>query len=321
MPDNDVLILCESGDGQADVGNNRLIATGAKLADQWGGRLVCLLAGGAADETAPLIAPHVDAVHVADFAGGDHNSIAHAHAAQALVDELNPAAILLAQTFLGMDLAPRIAGRLGVRAASNCLSITPAGDGVTLTRPVQRGRMIATVEVDVRPLVATLQPGTEDLGAGTRNGEGKTFPVPADIDAKVRPLRTIAPEETGVDLAKEEIIVAGGRGVGEKENFALIQDLAAALGGEFGCSRPLVDMDWFDTDRQVGLSGNSVKPKLYVACGISGAREHLHGMKESEVIVAINQDAEAPIFEVAHYGIVGDVNEILPALIERAKRT
>ncbi len=321
MPADDVLILCESGEGQADVGNNRLIATGTRLADHWGGKLVCLLAGGAADETAPSIAPHVDAVHIADLGAQCHNSVAHARAAQALVDAVEPGAILLAQTFLGMDLAPRIAGHLGVRAASNCLSITPAGDGVSLTRPVQRGRMIATVEIDARPFVATLQPGTEELGVGKRKGDIETFVVPADTNAKVRPLKTIAPDKTGVDLAKEEIIVAGGRGVGEKENFVLVQDLANALGGEFACSRPLVDMDWFDTDRQVGLSGNSVKPKLYIACGISGAREHLHGMKEAEVIVAINKDAEAPIFEVAHYGIVGDVNEILPALIERAKRT
>jgi electron transfer flavoprotein alpha subunit len=127
------------------------------------------------------------------------------------------------------------------------------------------------------------------------------------------------PARDGLDISKAEIVVAGGRGIGEKESFELVRELAGALGGVPACSRPLVDMGWLATSHQVGLSGKTVKPKLYVACGISGAVEHVLGMKESQVIVAINKDPGAPIFRIAHYGIVGDLNEILPELIEEVR--
>jgi|TARA_B100000315_G_scaffold106535_1_gene97739 electron transfer flavoprotein alpha subunit len=319
MPGNDVIIACESGDGQTESGNARLIATGSELARHWGGKLVCLLAGGATDEKADEISCHVDEVRVADFGGHPYNSTAHLRAARALVGEVDPRAVLFAHTFIGMDLAPRIAAGLGVIAASNCLALMPEDDGLYLIRPMYRGRIHAKVEMKDCPIVVTVQPGGGDLPSATRQGSIRTLPVEPDANPKVRPIRILAPVKTGIDIAKAEIIVAGGRGIGEQENFALVENLAGALGGVPACSRPLVDMGWFETDRQVGMSGNSVKPKLYVACGISGAVEHLHGMRESETIVAINKDPDAPIFEVAHFGIVGDVMEFMPPLIARAK--
>lgn len=318
MPGNDVIIACESGNGQTESGNSRLISIGSELARRWGGRLVCLLAGGAADQTAGEISRYVDEVRVADFAGNPYNSTAHLRAARALVGEVDPRAVLFAHTFMGMDLAPRIAAGLGVTAASNCLALMPEDDGLYLIRPMYRGQIHAKVEMKGYPIVVTIQPGGRDLPSATKQGPIKTLVVEPDANAKVRPIRIIAPLKTGVDIAKAEIIVAGGRGIGERENFELVENLASALGGVPACSRPLVDMGWLEAARQVGMSGTSVKPKLYVACGISGAVEHLHGMRESETIVAINKDPDAPIFKVAQFGIVGDVNDFMPPLIASA---
>jgi electron transfer flavoprotein alpha subunit len=319
MPGRDVIIACEAGQGQTEAGNERLIATGRELARHWNARLVCLLAGGGAEQKAAEIGPYVDEVRIADFAGEIYSSAAHMRAAWTLIGDVDPGAVLFAHSFLGMDLAPRIAARLGVPAASNCFSLGADGDLLGLVRPMYRGRLHAKVEMKVRPFVLTLQPGGGDLPEPLGEGSIISLPVAPEADPKVRPGGIIAPVLTGIDISKAEIIVAGGRGMGERENFELVEDLARALGGVAACSRPLVDMGWFDIDRQVGMSGNSVKPRLYVACGISGAVEHLHGMKESDTIVAINNDPEAPIFEVAQFGVVGDVMEIIPPLIERAK--
>lgn len=321
MAGNDVVIVCEAGDGQTESTNSRLFAVGDDLAKRWGGRLVCLLAGGAAETKAKDVDRYVDEVCIADFGPHPYNSYTHFQAVQALLDEIEPRAVLFGHTFIGMDLASRVAADLSVPVASNCVEILPEHDVTFLVRPMYRGRILAKVEVKCSPIVATLQSGGDFALASVRQGLIRTIAVKIDPQAKVRPVRTIAPLRTDVDITKAEIVVSGGRGIGERENYALVENLAEALGGVPACSRPLVDMGWFNTSYQVGMSGNTVKPKLYVACGISGAVEHLHGMKESQVIVAINKDPDAPIFKVAHFGIVGDLNEFIPAFIERAKMT
>jgi electron transfer flavoprotein alpha subunit len=319
MAGNDVVIVCEAGDGQTESANSRLFSVGNDLAKRWDGRLVCLLAGGSANAKADDASRHVDEVCVADLGPHPYNSFTHFLAVQTLLDEIKPRAVLFGHTFIGMDLASRIAAELGVSAASNCLAVLPERDVTYLVRPMYRGRILAKVEVKCSPIVATLQSGGDFALAADRQGLIRTVAVKVGPQAKVRPLRTIAPLRTDVDITKAEIVVSGGRGIGERQNYALVENLAEALGGVPACSRPLVDMGWLDTSYQVGMSGNTVKPKLYVACGISGAVEHLHGMKEAQVIVAINKDPDAPIFKVAHFGIVGDLNEFIPAFIERAK--
>ncbi len=319
MATEDVIIACEAGLGQTESGNMRLLAVGSALANHWGGRLICLLAGDGAEEKAEEISPYVHELRIGDFAGEAYNSTNHFRAVRTLAGEVEPGAVLFAHTFLGMDLAPRIAAMLGVGAAANCLSLEPEGDGVQAVRPMYRGRLLARIQIERRPVVATLQGARADAPPVIGPGALSTLSVEPDPHPKVRFVRRIDPVKTGVDIAKAQIIVSGGRGMGERENFELVENLAQALGGVAACSRPLVDMGWFETDRQVGMSGNSVKPKLYVACGISGALEHLHGMRDSDLIVAINTDAEAPIFEVAQLGMVGDVMDVLPPLIEAAK--
>jgi len=289
------------------------------LAERWGGRMVCLLAGDGMGAKAADIARFAHEVWVAELGSHPYNSCTHLAAVRMLADEIRPGAILFGHTYIGMDLAPRLGATLGVASVANCLSITVEDDAVHVLRPMYRGRVLAKVALTARPIIATLQPaGVEPAPAG-RQGAVRTITVAVDPNPKMRPLRIIEPDRTGIDIGKAEIVVAGGRGIGERDNFVLVDNLAEALGGVPACSRPLVDMGWFGTNYQVGLSGNTVKPRLYFACGISGAVEHLHGMKESETIVVINKDPEAPIFKVAHYGLVGDLNEIMPALIKEAK--
>jgi electron transfer flavoprotein alpha subunit len=315
MTDNNILLVCEAGAGQTEAANARLIALGAGLCEKWGGRLTCLLAGHGIEAAAAELSRHVDDVRVADSAlHANYHPEARLALVRKLVDELKPRVVLFGHTFMGMDLAPRLAAKLGVSVASNCFDIQVEGDAVTFMRPMYRGRVHARVVLECNPMIATVQQSGAMAPAATRSGTVSAIEAAADGAGRIRPLRTIEPARTGVDITKADIVVSGGRGVGEKENFALINNLAEALGGVPACSRPLVDMGWFGSNYQVGLSGNTVKPKLYVACGISGAVEHLHGMKESGTIVAINKDAEAPIFKVAHFGLVGDLNEIVPQL-------
>ncbi len=319
MSGSDVIIVCEAGKGQTESANGRVITVGLELAERWGGRLVCLLAGDRLSAKAADIARFAHEVCVAELGSGPYNSYTHLAAVRMLADEIRPGAILFGHTYMGMDLAPRLGAKLGVGTVANCLSIRVGNDAVHVLRPMYRGRVLAKVALTARPVIATLQPGGAEPASASRQGAIRTITVAADAKPKFRPLKMIEPARTGIDIGKAEIVVAGGRGIGERDNFMLVDKLAEALGGVPACSRPLVDMGWFDTSYQVGLSGKTVKPKLYIACGISGAVEHLQGMKESGIIVAINKDPDAPIFKVAHYGVVGDLNEIVPQLTEAAR--
>ena len=320
MSSADVVIVCEAGKGQTEAANARLIAAGVELAAHRGGRLACLLSGHGVLAKATELAGYVDDVYLADSPQCEQFSpLAFLKAVQKLVEDLRPGAVLFGHTFIGMDLAPRLAAKLGVGVASNCFGLAMDADTVTFLRPMYRGRVHAKVVLESSPLIATLQLGASQLPLPNKAGNVTRIDVRPAESATVRPIRTIEPERQGVDITKAEIVVSGGRGIGTKENFSLVNDLADALGGVPACSRPLVDMGWFGTSRQVGLSGNTVKPKLYIACGISGAIEHLHGMKESGIIVAINQDPGAPIFKVAHFGMVGDLNELMPELIAQVR--
>jgi len=320
MTGANVVIVCEAGRGQAESANARLIAMGVTLAEHWDGKLACLLVGHGIGAAAAELGRWVDEVWVADSPLHDnYNSDVHLKAVRSLVEDLQPRIVLFGHTHIGMDLAPRLASKLKVGLASNCSEVRIEGEALYFVRPMYRGRVHAKVVLEGSPMVATVQLGGAEPPLAGRAGTVRKIEVAPEESARIRALRTIEPARTGVDIAKADIIVSGGRGIGERENFALVNDLAEALGGVPACSRPLVDMGWFGTSYQVGLSGNTVKPKLYVACGISGAVEHLHGMKESGNIVAINKDPDAPIFNVAHYGLVGDLNEIVPQLTKEVR--
>jgi electron transfer flavoprotein alpha subunit len=320
MHGNDVLLVCEFGPGQSESGNARVVSIGSRLARVWRGRTIALVAGPAAREGAERIGDRVDEVWCAESGDASYSSVHHWAALRTLAESVKPRAILFGHTFVGMDLAPRIAARIKAAAVANAFEVETEGERLRLRRPVHRGKLVETVAVESYPVVVTVQPGGDPLGPPSGPGRVKVLTVAPEPDSKVRHVRILPPAQSEVDITKSEILVAGGRGVGERETFALVTDLAEALGADFACSRPLVDMGWFGVNRQVGLSGNTVKPKLYVACGISGATEHLHGMKEATTIVAINSDSAAPIFKVAHVGIVGDLKEVLPAFASEVRR-
>ena len=255
---------------------------------------------------------------VEDDAVANYNVDAYSAGIRAAIDASGADIVLLSNTPSGWDVAPRIAAALDAAFVSDCFDLQGEGDGITYVRRIFNGKLDAKLSTSGRT-VATIQPGATAPFEGST--DGKVTALTADLSAvRAKFVETKAAEAKGVDLTKADIIVSGGRGVGDPEKFKeVIQPLAEALGGAMGASRPVVDAGWLPHEYQVGSSGQVVTPKLYVACGISGAIQHLVGMKGANFIVAINKDGDAPIFEVADVGIVADLFEIVPALTEAVK--
>jgi len=240
---------------------------------------------------------------------------------RAALEQVQADVILFSNTPSGWDLAPRVAAQLDAGFVSDCFDAEADGDTIRLKRRVFNGKLDAELSATGTPLVATFQPGATQPFEGSTEGSVTPLEVALSADSlRARFVEIREAEKTGVDLTKADVIVSGGRGVGAPEKFAdVIQPLADALGGAMGASRPVVDAGWLPHAYQVGSSGQVVTPKLYIACGISGAIQHLVGMKASNFIVAINKDGDAPIFEVADIGVVADLFEVVPALTEAVK--
>ena len=247
---------------------------------------------------------------------GQNHTPAHAAAIRAAIEASGADRVLISNTPTGWDLAPRIAAALDAAFVSDCFRIDAEGGGLLFQRRIFNGKLDASISTSAGPVVATVQPGANAPFSGATQGTVTPLPVPLAKDRlRARFVGVKQSEAKGVDLSKAEIIVSGGRGVGAPEKFPeVIQPLADALGGAMGASRPVVDAGWLPHEYQVGSSGQVVQPKLYIACGISGAIQHLVGMKTSNYIIAINKDPDAPIFEVANLGVVADLFEIVPAL-------
>jgi electron transfer flavoprotein alpha subunit len=259
----------------------------------------------------------------------DHQALAryqpegYAQAVVAAQEKSGSRLVLLPASALGKDLAPRIAARLDTGLASDCTSLEWGDDGLTARRPTYAGKILETMRFKQQPAIATLRPlafSAEEARPGTSAPveDLQGFFDPSDARSTITEIA--ASEGQTVDLTESEIIVSGGRGLRGPENFKLIEDLAAALGASVGASRAVVDAGWRPHSEQVGQTGKTVSPKLYVAVGISGAIQHLAGMSSSRCIVAINKDPEAPIFKVSDYGVVGDALEVVPALIEAVNK-
>ena len=245
-------------------------------------------------------------------------------AIRAAVDATSAELILISNTPTGWDIAPRIAAGLDCGFVSDCFNIEEEGGNLVYFRRVFNGKLDARLLPKADQVVATVQPGATTPFEGSTDGSTTALDVTiGDDDLRAKFVESRTAGAKGVDLTKADVIIAGGRGLGAAEKFdEVIKPLAEALGGAIGASRPVVDAGWLDHAYQVGSSGQVVAPKLYIAAGISGAIQHLVGMKGSNFIVAINKDPDAPIFEVAHVGVAGDLFEIVPALtaaIEEAK--
>src|SRR5882672_5877288 len=243
-------------------------------------------------------------------------------AMQQVVKQLDPQLVVMPHTYLVRDYAPKLAARFGKSLISDCIRAQVTGSSITFTRRIFLGKLDSDVVSDGEPPVfATFQSGAYRPDQAAK-GSGAAI---EDLHVDVAQIR-MAPEapfqevKQAVDLSKADIIVAVGRGIKSKDNLALAQKLAEVLGGDLAASRPICDAEWLPIDRQIGSSGQTVAPKLYVALGISGAIQHLVGMKNAGTIVAINKDAEAPIFDIADYGIVGDLFEAVPVLTEEIRK-
>ena len=310
-----VLVFTELKDGKLKKASREALSIGRKLAEAAGGDLVAF----ATDAAAAAEAGKYGAKKVYVAAAGPYSTEPYTAALAQVVSDVQPAVLLFGGTSDGRDLAPRLAARLGVGVASDVDRLEWTGGKLRARRPMYSGKVFSTVEVSGTPAIATTRPNAFPAEeAGGAAAEVVTFT--ASTDNRVKIVETKSPEAGEISLAEADIIVSGGRGLKEADNFKYIRDLAHAIKGAVGASRATVDAGWIDHQHQVGQTGRVVSPNVYIAAGISGAIQHLAGMSSSKHIIAINKDPEAPIFRVADLGIVGDLFQILPVLTEEVKK-
>ena len=315
-----------------------LIGKGKDLADTLGTEVTAVLVGSGVKELADELAEYgADRVIVVDDPQlKEYRTEPYAHALASVIEKYKPEIFLVGATAIGRDLGPRVSARIHTGLTADCTQLE-IGDfpmnpipgkeqkhnQLLMTRPAFGGNTIATIACpDFRPQMATVRPGVMQKRPkveGAKANVEEFNPGFTPNKNYVEILDIVKAVSDTVDIMDAKILVSGGRGVGSAENFKLLDDLAAVLGGTVSCSRAVVDAGWKPKDLQVGQTGKTVRPNVYFAIGISGAIQHLAGMEESDLIIAINKDETAPIFDVADYGIVGDLNKIVPALTEKLK--
>ncbi|MBR5970757.1 MAG: electron transfer flavoprotein subunit alpha/FixB family protein [Lachnospiraceae bacterium] len=324
----DLWVFVETNeDGSPKNVGIELLTPGRMMADKQGGKLVAVVIGCGCDAAVKEASAHgADQVIVADNeVFKQYTTDAYAIALVQLVEKYGPLSMMIGATNNGRDLGPRVSSRLQTGLTADCTALDINDDGnVAWTRPAFGGNLMATILCpDHRPQIGTVRPG---VFKKSEPGEEKAEIIKEDITVDPSDIRTRIIEiikdmdAENVDLEGAEIIVSGGRGVGGPEGFEPVKALADALGATVGASRAAVDSGWISHSHQVGQTGKTVGPKLYIACGISGAIQHLAGMSGSDVVVAVNKDEDAPIFGVADYGIVGDLFKVLPVLTEEVKK-
>ena len=315
-----------------------LIGKGKELAKDLGVEVTAVLVGsdvkGLADQLAEYGADKV--IVVDDPELKEYRTEPYTHAIASVIEEFKPEIFLIGATAIGRDLGPRVCARIHTGLTADCTKLD-IGDfpmnpvpgretkhnQLLMTRPAFGGNTIATIACpDFRPQMATVRPGVMQKApkeAGKKAVVTEFNPGFTNNNKYVDILEVVKAVSNTVDIMDAKILVSGGRGVGSPENFKILDDLAEAIGGTVSCSRAVVDAGWKPKDLQVGQTGKTVRPNVYFAIGISGAIQHLAGMEESDIIVAINKDESAPIFDVADYGVVGDLNKIVPMLTEKIK--
>ena len=321
-----VWVFAEQREGKLQKVSLELLGEGRRQADKLGVKLTALLLGSNIEGLADTLAKHgADEVLVVDDKNLEHYTTdAYTKVICDLANERKPGILFVGATFIGRDLGPRIAARLNTGLTADCTSIdvNVEDGGLLATRPAFGGNLMATIACpNHRPQMATVRPGVfakVDSDGANCKIEKVNVNLTAD-DVRTKVIETIKTAKDVIDISEAKVIVAGGRGVGSKENFAMLQELADVLGGAVAGSRAAVEKGWIDNAYQVGQTGKTVKPSIYIACGISGAIQHVAGMQDSDMIIAINKDETAPIMKVADFAIVGDLNKVLPELIDQAK--
>jgi electron transfer flavoprotein alpha subunit len=315
-----ILVFVEQRDGDIRKASLQALSEAVRQKGA-GGEVTAVLAGaGISGAAAGLGAWGASKVFVADDPNlGKYSAEGYTEAVAKAVEHAQPSAIFFAGSAMGRDLAPRVAARLGVGALADVVGLSLDGESFTARRPVYSGKAFAEATTAGKtPQVITLRPNVFAAEEGGGTAEVVSLDgLSLTIRAVVKELVMTAGGE--LDVAEADIIVSGGRGIKGPENFALIKSLADAVGGAVGASRAVVDAGWIEHSHQVGQTGKVVSPSLYIACGISGAIQHLAGMSSSKIIVAINKDPDAPIFKIADYGIVGDLFDVIPPMVDAIK--
>ena len=321
-----VMVYAEAAEGKLGSIAAELLGGGRKLADDLGGQLSAVLVGsGVAGLAQEVIALGADKVYVADDALlKDYQTDSYVSVMEKVVGEALPQVLIMGQTSVGRDLAPRLAFRLGTTATLGCLELSIDADSRRLlqTKPVYGGNALAVFSSDADPQVATVRAKAMTPAEPDSSRQGEVVEVAAGLEpAAVRTqlLEKVKEEVEGIKLEDAEVIVSGGRGIGSAEGFAQLEELAKVLKGAVGATRPPCDNGWIASGQQVGLTGKIVAPELYIAIALSGASQHMSGCSGSKSIIAINKDAEANIFQEARYGVVGDWKKVLPAFTEKVK--
>ena len=320
---NGILVFIEHRDGAVNKTSFEAVAAAQGLAAGTGQQVTAVVLG-----TDPALAREVAGYNVGRVVSAENPKLseytpdAYTDAMEQVVRAVSPAFVVMPHTYLVRDFAPKLAARFGRDLVSDCVRASVADGRATFTRRIFQGKIDAdVVPTDEPPAFATFQSGAYRGDQAEKGGAAEVESMAVEVgEVRMRPEAPFQEVKGAVDLSKAEVIVAIGRGIKSQENIALAQKLADLLGGDLAASRPICDSGWLPIDRQIGSSGQTVAPKLYIALGISGAIQHLVGMKNAGTIVAVNKDPEAPIFDIADYGIVGDLFEVVPTLTEEIQK-
>ena len=319
----EIFVLVEHRQGKIRDITYEMLGLGEKLATQQGATLTAVLLGKGVKNFAEELTPRASKVLVVEDENLEHfNSILYQKVLSSLLPKHQPFLTLIGHTAFGMDLAPSLSVEMGLPIVTDCVGLSVQDGRVKATRSIYGGKVNANIFLkESQGYIATIRPGSfSPKIPGEKKGGIIMEPSPLKgmIDVK-RFIEYIEAPVTGEDITQAEIIVSVGQGIGGPENIPMVEEVAKNLGGVLACSRPVVDRNWLPKERQVGISGKTVKPKVYLAIGISGAFQHVTAMQGSETIIAINKDPRAPIFNVADYGIVDDFQNVIPILKEKTK--
>ncbi len=317
---NEILVLTEHLRGELKDITFEMLTKARSLADSGGGKVAAVLFGSGVGNLAEALTPLADEVLLRDHGSfASYNSAVYQPVLEEVIRGRGSSLVMIGHTAFGVDLAPSLAVALKLPLAADVIDVRHDGGVFTAARQIYGGKINEEVGFgNATQVVVTFRPAAFPPEEASRGGAIVELDVDVPEEPELRRFVEYVEAAIGdVDITKSEVVIAVGRGIREEENMAMIEELAELLGGVVACSRPIVDAGWLPKDRQVGSSGKTVKPKLYVAVGVSGQFQHLSGMKSAETIVAINKDPKAPIFTAAHYGIVGDLFKVVPALKEK----
>ncbi|MEP0804702.1 MAG: electron transfer flavoprotein subunit alpha/FixB family protein [Chloroflexota bacterium] len=311
---NDILVITEHMDGKFSDVSFELVGKAKELAKALGGQAVAVVVGGGVEAN---VFASDSTIQVEDEALSQFNPEAYAKVIEALVREKSPKVVMFGWTVTGMDVAAWLSAKLGVPCAAYAKDVRVEGGSLVVNCQAYGGKLTAEVAPEGETAILACLAGSFPAEAGQGSTAAQKIASPVDLSGlKMKFIEMVKPAGGDVDITAQTKLVSVGRGIGGKENIELAEELAAKLGAVVSASRPVVDAGWLPRTRQVGKSGLKVKPKLYLMLGISGAPEHLEGMKSAELIIAVNTDKKAPIFNVAHYGATADLFEVAEAMLE-----